>query len=198
VHLAKYRNVQDLDMPDPVARGKLQVTLQGTRSAAAFGEAPIFRPGERVKLVIRNTQSPDPYDPNNPDLVLNITVLDLQSDWGIAQVYPARAGAFEPLDPGQSIPLEFETYLPQGYAESTDILKVFATRDTTSFRWLELPALDQPDTRRRLTRGATLDPLQQLLAQLTGEQAPTRALKLVVAEQVAGWTVGQVELRVRQ
>ncbi len=199
VHLAKYHNVRDLDLPNAAARAKLQVTLEAARPIAApGGEAPIFKPKERVKLVIRNAQEPDPYDANNPDRVLNITVLALQSDWSIAQLYPARAGAFEALDPKGSIPVELETYLPEGYEESLDVLKVFATRDSTSFRWLELPALDQPDTRPRRTRGAIRDPLQQMLASLTGEQATTRSTRLVGAATVSGWTVGQVELRVKK
>jgi hypothetical protein len=37
--------------------------------------------------------------------------------------------------------------LPKGYRPGRDGLKVFATVGTTNFRWLELPALDQPPAR---------------------------------------------------
>jgi hypothetical protein len=195
VHLAKYRSVQDLDVPDPAARQKLRVAISGASDNA--GETPIFRPGDRVKLKITNLQEPNPDNPNDPARVLNVTVLDLQSDWGISQVYPERAGAFEPVDPQQTIDLEFEAYLPDGYTESTDTLKVFATRATTSFRWLELPPLDEPDTRSRSTRSAVSDPLEQMFAKITGDRATTRALRLSSSRQDKGWTVAQVELRVQ-
>jgi hypothetical protein len=180
VHLAKYRNVQDLEMPAAGVSPKLTVELVGAPSGS--GEAPIFKPGHKITLRITNMQQPNPVDSNDPARILNITVLDLQPDWGITQIFPAGAGAFEPLNPGQTIPLEFETYLPEGYTESTDVVKVFATRATTQFRWLELPALDQPDTRPKAMRSLISDPLEQMLALITGDLA---------------WNVAQVELQVK-
>ena len=150
IHLAKYRNVQDLAAADAAAQQTLKVELVGAPAGA--GEAPIFRPGDKVTLRITNLQPPNPADPNDPARILNVTVLDLAPDWSIQQIYPSQAGAFEPVQPGATIPLELEAYLPAGYGESTDIVKVFATRATTQFRWLELPALDQPDTRSNTTR----------------------------------------------
>ena len=107
----------------------------------------IFRPGDRVKLKITNLQEPNPDNINDPERVLNVTVFNLGSDWGISQVYPQRAGTFEPVNPQLSIELQFEAYLPEGVSSDTGQLKIFATRATTSFRWLELPPLDKPDTR---------------------------------------------------
>ena len=144
VHLAKYRNVQALDVPDAAARQKLQVRLTGPSPASAEGGTSVFRPGEMGALSITNTQQPNPADPNDPARVLNITILDLQADWGITQIYPAAGGNFEPLDPGATIDLPLEALLDEGQTESVDVLKVFATRATTNFRWLEMPALDQP------------------------------------------------------
>jgi len=195
IQLAKYRNVQDLDVANPSARQLLRVELLGASDTA--GETPIFHPGDRVKFKISNTQTPNPADPNDPKRVLNICVLDLQSDWGITQIYPAGAAAFEIVDPGKSIDLEFEAYLPDGYTESTDVLKVFATQATTNFRWLELPVLDQPDTRSFSTRSVITDPLEQMLADLTIEN-PTRAVRLTSAPQTQSWATAQVELRVKQ
>jgi len=194
IHLAKYRNVQDLAVADKAAPQKLRVELVGVPADA--GEAPIFRPGDKVTLQITNLLSPNAADLSDPSRILNITVLDLASDWSIQQIYPSQAGAFEPVQPGASLPLELDAYLPDGYTESTDIVKVFATRATTQFRWLELPALDQPDTRSK-TRGLITDPLEQMLAQITGGQAPTRAIRVTNAPGDAGWAVGQVEVRVK-
>ena len=195
VHLTKYRNVQALAAAGAPAQQRLQVELAD--AAATGGEAPIFRPGDRVSLQITNLQTPNPANLNDPARILNITVLDLASDWSIQQIYPAQAGAFEPVQPGATIPLELEAYLPPGYGESTDIVKVFATRATTQFRWLELPALDQPDTRSRTTRSLISDPLEQMLAMITGEQAPTRAIRVTNAPGDVDWTVKQMEVRVK-
>ena len=188
VHLVQYRNVLALDMPDPAARATLDVALQTPGD-------PI-RPGDQVTLKITNTQKPNPRDPNDPKLVLNVAVLALSSDWSISQIYPATA-AFEPVDPGKSIELEFEAYLPGGQTESNDIFKVFATRSTTDFHWLELPVLDQPPIERTIKRSGITDPLEQLLASVTGEETRTRAFKLTKAPgAAAGWSVDDVTLRV--
>ena len=191
VHLAQYRNVQTLDMPDAKMAAKLQVTLDAKA---------VNKPGDQIKLEITNTQQPNPNDPDDPERVLNITLLALSSDWSVAQIYPSGAGQFEPVDPGKSISLEFEAYLPDGRDDSLDILKVFATRSPTNFRWLELPSLDQPIQRRAATTCAAItDPLEQMLAELAGEKSTTRAVRLTSSpERDKGWTVAQVELRVER
>ncbi len=190
IHLTKYRNVQTLDVPDPSLRQKLKVEVVNANEA----EASSFHPGDKVKVKITNTQSPGAI--NDPALILNITVLDLGSDWGITQIYPAAAGSFEPVDPGETKTLALDAYLPEGYKESVDTLKIFATQATTQFQWLALPALDQPPL-PTATRKGIGDPLAQMLAIITDETATTRALRLTNAPQDIGWTVAQVELRVQ-
>ncbi len=197
VHVAKYRNVMALEMPDVSMRQKLEVSLVGTPSGGATGRVRIFHPGDKAVLQIRNTQQPNPADPNDPRRILNITVLDLASDWSITQIYPAAAAAFEPLDPGKSIPLDLEAWLPEGKNESLDTLKVFATQATTNFRWLELPALDKPDTRPRATRSTITDPLEQMLSAITDQEARTREIRIAAPTADRGWTATQVEMRVQ-
>ncbi len=181
VHLARYRGVQELQVNDPAAAQKLRVDLIGNE---------VNRPGDRVGLRVTNTQQP-----GDDSRTLNITVLALSSDWSISQIYPAGAGLFQPVSPGETINLQFDAYLPDGQTESSDVLKVFATTATTNFRWLELPALDQPIT-RSATRSAAMNPLEQLLAAVTEEQSTTRAVRLVSSSEDKAWTVAQVELRV--
>jgi len=189
IHLIKYQNVLTLDMPDPAARATLQIDLEAS--------AAVIPPGEKVKLTISNKQSPNPHDQNDPLRVLNVAVLILSSDWGIRQLYPENS-AFEPVDPGKSIEIEFDAYLPAGWRKSHDIFKVFATRDTTDFRWLELPALDQPERQRALTRTAITDPLQALLATITDPIATTRMVKLSKASSSQKrWTTEMVALTVK-
>ena len=189
VHLVQYRNVLGLDMPDPTAQADLKVTLETPGD-------PIH-PGDQVTLTITNTQAPNPQDSNDPARVLNVAVLVLSSDWSISQIYPTGA-AFEPVDPGKHIELAFEAYLPEGETTSQDIFKIFATRATTDFRWLELAALDQPPLPRAKTRAAIADPLEQLLATVTAEETTTRAFKLTKSPATrSSWAVDDVTLRVQ-
>ncbi len=182
VHLARYQSVRELSVQDTSAAQKLKVELLGN---------PINRPGDKVGVRITNTQAP-----GNDANILNITVLCLSSDWAIAQIYPGGAGNFEPVDPGKNIELKFEAYLPEGQTLSVDTLKVFATRATTNFRWLELPALDQPVT-RSATRSISTDPLEQLLAAVTDETSTnTRAIRLTGSSVEKAWSVVEVEIRV--
>lgn len=183
VHLARYQGVRDLNVLDTNTAQKLKVELIGN---------PINRPGEQIGLRVTNTQAP-----GDDAGILNITVLALSSDWSIAQIYPAGAAAFQTLSPGETIDLTFEAYLPDGQTESTDLLRVFATRATTNFRWLELPALDQPVT-RSVTRSASMTPLEQLLAAVTDDASTTRAFRLVGATEEKAWTVAEVEVRVER
>jgi hypothetical protein len=205
VHLAKYRNVQALDNPDPTMAQKLRVELIGAPTDDESGHTPIFRPGEVATLKVHNTLQPNPNDLNDPTRILNVTILDLQPDWGITQIFPARAGSSHLLQPGKSVELKFGAQLPEGYSENTDILKVFATQKTTNFRWLELPVLDQPPEPMPATLRAIDDPLELLIAAFTDEQAPsekeikTRAIKLIsISSQDRPWAAAQVELCVKK
>jgi hypothetical protein len=205
VHLSKYLNVQALNNADPAMSQKLRVELIGSAVEGEGVRTPVYRPGAKVILRVHNSLAPNPKDIDDPARILNITVLDLQSDWGIAQLFPAGAAASDIVQPGKFIELAFEAYLPEGYSEATDIMKVFATQGTTSFRCLELPALDQPPVRRAESRGTGSDPLEQLISAFTGNEAPsqaemrTRAVKLLYASGDAKtWAAVQVEICVRK
>ena len=178
VHLARYQGVRDLSVADTNAAQKLKVELIGNT---------VNRPGDKVGLRITNLQ-PAGSDAN----ILNIAVLALSSDWSIAQIY-----AYGELScvTKETINLEFEAYLPDGQTLSVDTMKVFATRSTTNFRWLELPALDQPVS-RSATYSASMNALEQLLAAVTDETSNTRAIRLVGSPAEKAWSVAQVELRV--
>ena len=201
VHLVKYSNVRVLDnnnSQSPLAR-KLLVELTGAPADFMPGDNPEPQPlnntghthtlntGEWCFLRIQNKYSE----------VLNITVLDLQPDWGISQIYPARAGAFEPVDPEKEIVLPLRVSLPPGLESGTDIIKVFGTLETTSFRWLELPALDQPDTSDNKFRGVSADPMEELLTAFSFEESATRQA-FVPACVNAEWVAHQVEIEIRR
>jgi hypothetical protein len=199
VHLAKYRNVRALDVPDASAPQILEVTVAPVDGAGSQdGRALVLRPGDWAVLTFKNLLPPNPADPNDPSRVLNVTVLGLNADWSIGQAYPAEAGKAEPMDPGQTIELPFPAALDDGNTEETTIFKVFATRATTAFRWLELPALDQPDLAAAGLRGEIDDPLEALLARFSAPVA-ARKLKFNLPATPAErrWTVAQVEVVVR-
>lgn len=204
IHLAKYNAVKQLSNPDPrspLAR-TLEVELVGKRAqfdpADPFepeqrfnepGQTPVLTVDEWTGLRIKNTAQQR----------LNITVLDLQPDWGVSQVYPLGAGDyFIAFEPGEEQILPLQAGLPEGYNEGRDVLKVFATGETSNFRWLELPALDEPllrsaDVRNRKPQSQ----LEQLLASFTADQPPTRNLT-PAAYPTYGWITAQVEVAVKK
>jgi len=210
LHLSKYESVRELDNRDsnsPLA-GALTVELLGKqktydpvdgRDPQPFGDDKMLNLGEWAFLRIGNNLNPNPNDPNDPSRILNIAVMDLQPDWGIAQVYPAHAGLFEPLDPGKEIVLDLQGMLPEDYQEGTDVVKVFATLGTPNFRWLEMPALDQPIQPKSAFRGAPGDPLDQFLA-VVSEDAPPQGLRRinVYASPSKGWVTAQVEVNIKK
>ncbi|MBK6433777.1 hypothetical protein [Candidatus Amarolinea dominans] len=65
VHLSKYANVRELDVPDKSAPQNIEIAISGAQSVTD-GSAPTYRDGDRVKLTITNTQQPNPADPNDP------------------------------------------------------------------------------------------------------------------------------------
>src|SRR5512135_1128716 len=176
VHLAKYQAVLELENNAPGAAlpKKLVVEILALPDGFQADEypwpepqpfqepVPTIRPGQWVCLRITN-QSSKP---------VNVTVLDLQPAWGIAQAYPPDSD-FEELDPGREpLVIPLKASLPEGYASGVDTLKVLATVKPTSFRQLMLPRLDQPIPHFQLREAE--DPLEQLLDAVSAERPPSR------------------------
>lgn len=131
--------------------------------------------------------------------VLNITVLGLQPDWGIIQIYPSGAAEwFVPLDPGMEVLLPLNAILPEGYTEGTDTIKVFATlgESTTNFQWLQLPRLDRPPGRVTMRGESPKDPLEAMMGAITSELPTMRNLEPARYPSKV-WTTAQIELRTR-
>jgi hypothetical protein len=200
VHLSKYQATQELDNHDPNSplREKVSVKLLGKQADYESGDPPDPKPfdnpsqpqakvGETVFLEIKNNYSD----------VLNIVVLDLQSNWAIDQMYPASPGSkFIPLDPGSKEVIPIQLSLPEGDEHGVDIFKVFATIDAANFRWLELPPLNQPilsPSKRGLN--VPSNSLEELLAALGAEQPPRRKGN-AVAFPSREWMTTQVTARV--
>lgn len=211
-HLTQYRNVRELanyDDSSPLSN-KLRVELfrlppdyqRGDRPEPIpfdlTAGPPTVKVGEYFGIRIKNLLPELP--PTETDPVrneLNITVLNLQPDWGISQIYPADEAAFLPLDPQREVIRIFRSWLPPNYTQGTDVLKVFATIGTTNFRWLQLPALDQP---RAATRSGLTQPknaLEALLASVA-ERAQTSTFRnaTLVTDPSTEWVTEQAEVTV--
>ena len=191
VHLTKFRNVKLIDNGASNSSLARQVTLELLGDEVdSIGGMSVLDIGENAIVKVTN----------NSTKVLNLTIFDLQPDWGITQVYPTDADS-EILDPGQAKELPLQNVsLPEGYREGIDTIKVFATQSQTSFKWLELPVLDRPSTRSAVmgTR-APQNSLEQLMSAFTADDPPeqTRAFNLGGAVGV-NWTTTQLDFKVRQ
>ena len=185
VHLAKYQATEELDNHDLESelKGKIEIEILGKQADYEGGDPiepepfadpdnPTLNVGEYLFIKIRNNHSE----------VLNFTVLDLESNWAISQIEPSRSTSqYTPLDPGEDKLIIMKMSLPEGDQEGSDIFKVFATKDAANFRWLTLPALDQPflsKGERGITRSA-LNPLEELLSSFAADILPVQVIQLL-------------------
>ncbi|MFL6334292.1 MAG: metallophosphoesterase [Pyrinomonadaceae bacterium] len=187
VHLTKYTNVKLIENTatvSPLAR-RLELTVAEEKAKGPGGEI-VLDDGEHLTLVVRNTSGQ----------ALNITILDMQPDWGIAKLYPPDADS-ELLDAGAQvlIPLEFD--LPEGYKEGRETIKVFATVGNTSFDWLQLPALDQPALPRQAKRSAG-NALEKLMADFAADAPPEGLKRASLLSALIQWATAQTEIVVRR
>ncbi|MEP6922348.1 MAG: metallophosphoesterase [bacterium] len=189
-HLTKFRNVKLIDngASNSSLAGKVTIELVGDTLETTTGVG-VLNVGESATLRVSN----------NSSQVLNLTIFDLQPDWGVTQVYPTDADS-EILDPQRTLELPLQNVnLPEGYKEGRDTIKVFATVESTSFRWLELPKLDQPPQRGVNNTRAPVDPLEKLMAAFNAAAPPqnVRSFNLGTAS-VAKWTAVQLDFKVQR
>jgi Caspase domain len=215
VHLINYNNVQQLDNTDITSplSNKLAVELYGLSDdydprkrptsnqlvpLDTLGNIKEVKKGQKLALRIQNTLPKIHHSPEKN--VLNITMLDLQPDWGIQQVYPNPADSdYMPLDPQADAIIPFGASLPPEYGIGKDLLKVFATIEPTNFRWLELPALDQAATRVAPTLRSVRKPANQLEKLMSDMTDATRGLDLLTPTSYAsrGWATAQIEIQIK-
>lgn len=189
VHLTKFNNVKLIENSasiSPLAR-QIEITVDKETAKGPGGEI-ILDEGERLTLRVHNTSSQP----------LNISVLDLQPDWGVTKLYPPDADS-ELLDPKGSLELPLEFGLPESYKEGRETIKVFATIGNTSFDWLQLPALDQPPpAATRATRSAG-NPLEKLMADFAADAPSSNVTRAsLVSVALAKWTTAQTDVLVRR
>jgi len=204
VHLTMYRNVESLrntDFQSPLA-DKLVIEVLGRQRD--------YTPMDPLQLQPFNTQGRIPplevgewlflRITNNAPSALNIAVLNLGPDWSISQV-PLFGGDiyFVSFDPGQHHVIPLLVDLPRGYRLAKQVIKIFGTIGTTSFRWLELPALDQPLAMAR-SRGA-VEVLTNVVRKvwLTMNEPTSDTHELYPAAHPSKeWVTAQIEVLVRR
>ncbi len=198
VHLTKFRNARLIDNTDPTSPlalkivaefGKQKTNTDGTTTFQPFGaNARPLSAGEEFCIRVTNRSKKD----------VNVTILDLQPDWGISQIHPTGKD-YELLEPGEhnAYTLEAAAALPEDYQEGTDILKVLATVEGTSFRWLEMPPLDQPPPSKKDLTRAPGDALEELMAAFAGEHL-TRQIVNLSSPKGRTWAATEVDVRIRR
>jgi hypothetical protein len=169
VHLTKYHNIQSISNSDPQSplKGKLEVELLGKQSNYDPGDQPNPQPFSTSGNIPRVYTGEWLFVRicNNASYPLNISALDMQPDWSITQI-PLYSGDiyFMSFDPSQMHVLPLQLNLPPDYRTGRICMKFFGTVGTTSFRWLELPPLDQPP--RRVRSHDKLDTLTNVIKQI--------------------------------
>jgi caspase domain-containing protein len=201
VHLTKYRMVDQLhnfNESSPLA-GKLAAGLFTLSEDYDPGFRPKPRPDDTARPVLDAVEGDWVLVQiaNRSSYTLHVAVLDLQPDWGITRVLPGRGeGAFLSFDPGQVHPLPLRVSLPEGIEEAADKLKVFATRGTSDFGWLTLPALGEPPEPGDALRSAG-SPLEELFAAFRSNQPRMRNL-IPSSFPSEEWVTAEVEVRIRR
>jgi len=189
-HLAQYRNVLELENPDPSSPllQKLSVELRHPHRVAEAHGTPSVRVGKELSLRAQNHYT------TAEGITLNVTVLNLRPDWSIQQVFPSRAGLFDTLEPTQelSLPLRFE--LPDGYDEEIDVIKFVATVVPADFHFFKLPPLDTPTAPDHAHKETSTQHVARSFERGSGEsQTPGPVVPL---HEVEDWTTRQFKIRV--
>jgi hypothetical protein len=191
-HLAKFRNILTVENPRPpkwLGIG-LDVWEGGSKEARQrlSSGAVDLRVGEALIIRIANRSS----------LRLDFAVLDLAPDYSVTQILPQpNSFSLLALDPGQEEEVRVRGWLPRGYEEGKDILKVFATQGAANFQWLALRALNNPGPALH-PRIDPEKPLEKLFARLAAIRPAQRSGVTPSAFPEEEWITAQVEIRVRR
>jgi hypothetical protein len=180
VHLAKYQAIYELNNYDSLNPFKkaLQVDLFEIPTDFQAGIRPdLHNPCDMFNLKV-NEQFIVRIK-NNSSKRLNVTLLVLQPDWSISQIYPSdEVSSFEEFEPGQEDIITLQTSLPEGLEQGVDIIKAFGTIEATNFRWLELHCLDQqPLSKKSRNLNKPKNSLETLLTIINEDGSFIRNLK---------------------
>ncbi|HEY9658071.1 MAG TPA: hypothetical protein V6C65_06440, partial [Allocoleopsis sp.] len=209
VHLAKYQAVQSLDNSSSKLAQVLDVELL-TEDKQPFPDPQNLTMQSDDIVCLRLT--------NKGTQPLKVAVLDIEPTWEVSQI--AIGGMDSPffaLDQGAAEDILLRLRVPNdnAYEQSKETLKVFAVQQgLADFRWLTLPALDEPSKTKgakfdeelaeAVTRGKEpegMNPLNNLLKMIGADldKAPnaTRSASVVVDPR-QDWMTKQVQIVVKR
>ena len=213
IHLAKYQAVESLDNSSSKLAQALEVEL------LMEDEKPFSDP---QNLTIKSEDIVCLRLANKGNQPLKVAVLDIEPTWEVSQIAVGGIEApFFALDAGavENVLLRLKVPDDDAYKQSKETIKVFAVqRGLADFRWLTLPALDEPSETRGakldealeevVTRSATrgdepegINPLNSLLAMIGADlnKVPnaTRSASVVVDPRQE-WVTKQVQIVVKR
>ena len=206
-HLYKFHTIEQLKNADVFSMLAGQLVVEAFKAppgAESFVPPPknvplepldnvggmmIVKPGDNVYIHIKN----------NSQLDLNIAMLDLDSDWSVKQNIPPKQFNKDTflLESKKDLwPILTMGFPRAGYTEGREILKVLATIGPASFRFLELPSLDEQSQSLRSTGRQAQGALEQLLSDFNDDTHKTRSAALEMSAS-AQWAVNEVTLHLR-
>jgi hypothetical protein len=206
-HLYKYHTIEQLknaDVFSPLAGQLIVEAFKAPPGAEQFVPPPkekvlepldapggvmMVRPGDTVYIHIKN----------NSQLDLNVAMLDLDSDWRVKQnVPPVHFNKDQLLlESKKDLWLVLTMGFPRpDYTEGREILKVLATIGPASFRFLELPPLDDKVRSLRASGKAAKGILEELMADFNDDEPRTRSAAMEMSAS-AEWAVAEVTLHLR-
>ncbi|NJO40766.1 MAG: caspase family protein [Cyanobacteria bacterium RU_5_0] len=209
VHLAKYQAVQSLDNSSSKLTQAIEVELlQEDGTAFDDPQNPVVQDGDIICLRLTNMG-------NQP---LKVAVLDIEPTWAVSQLpIGGMESPFFNLDKGarEEIPLQMSLPDDNAYQQAREIFKVFAIqKGLADFRWLTLPALDEPpepqgakfddELTEVVTRGEEpegINPLNNLLKMIgaDSDKAPNVTRSAIpVVDPKQDWVTKQVQLVVKR
>ncbi|HKO98691.1 MAG TPA: caspase family protein [Pyrinomonadaceae bacterium] len=207
-HLYKYHTIEQLknaNIFSPLAGQIIVETFKAPPDAEQFVPPPkgkvlepldapggmlMVKPGDRVYIHIKN----------NSQLDLNVAMLDLDSDWSVSQNMPPTQFNKDQmlLESKKDLwPILTMRFPSANYTEGREILKVLATIGPASFRFLELPALDEQVQSLRSVGRQTKGTLEQLMADFN-DDTPRRRSAAMEMSASAEWTVAEITLHLRK
>jgi hypothetical protein len=206
-HLYKYHTIEQLknaDVFSPLAGQLIVEAFKAPPGAEQFVPPPKGQPLEPLNapggmMIVKPGDTVYIHIKNNSELDLNIAMLDLDSDWSVKQNIPPKhlnKDSFLLESKKELWPILTMGFPRADYTEGREILKVLATIGPASFRFLELPPLDDPVQSLRARGRVTKGVLEQLMADFNDDMPRTRSAALEMSAS-AEWAVAEVTLHLR-
>ncbi len=190
-HLAKYRNVRDLENSWGESSLRAFNVEFGRLPVGSDPKVPrpeVLEPGDTEQEVVAGEHFCLRFH-NKTAETLHVTALSLDSRWRVGKAFPKKRT--HTLDAGEDDLVPFIADLDVDQEGGEELLRIFATTGVVDFRWLMLPTLGE---KMPAPRGRPINPLERLLAAV-GSQGSSKRMVTSTSEELL-WTVRDVRLKV--